>query len=548
MTIMSIYVIGHKNPDTDSIASACALAALRNQTNPINAYIPARCGNAGSQTRYIFDRVGVELPRLLKDVYPKVADIMEREVQSLRTDEPVMNVFHQIEDTGFQVLPVVDAEGRLEGVVGAPELMRTFIQEKVVKRPRYYFDARYIPEMIHGKALHEGERCLFRAAIMVGAMPVAESKGRIEQAGAEETILVVGNRKDVIEYAMAQNLPAIIITGLGEDEKPAVDFSAYKGWVFLSNLDSAETIRRVIMACPVENIMNRDFISLSPDDYVDTAQEISFESRHRMLPVLEDGRLTGIVTRSSILKKFRSKLVLVDHNEAAQAVDGVESADVLEIVDHHRLGAVKTNAPVSFYAKPVGSTCTLVYQLFVSAGIKPDKKIALIMMGGIISDTVMLKSPTVTEDDRIALHELERLSGQDATSYGLDIFSATDNLSARTPESIVTTDFKLYDEHGVAFGIGQVEVVTMGGAEEMYGPLLAELERQKGKNKLNWAMLLVTDIIMEESVLLCTSFEAAEKRISYRRIQDNLFALPGVLSRKKQLLPEILRIVEELAD
>ena len=547
MTMSNIYIIGHRNPDTDSIASAYAYAELKKLTDKDNSYTAARCGNANNQTKYIFQRADVNLPPLVKNVYPKVGDVMTRNVLSVNEQEPVLNLFHKMDEADLQFLPVTDSGGKLRGVVSSAELLHLFVQEDVDQRPKYLFQAESIPGVIKGKTLHKGGKASFTAALMIGAMSMERSSERIEFAGAAETLLVVGNRKDLIEYAVGRDIPAIIITGTKDESEIGVDFSAYRGWVFLSSLDSAETVRRVILATPTGTIMNSDAPVLTPDDYVETAQDLIVSSKHRSISIVEDEKLVGILTRTDLLKKYRHKLILVDHNEADQAVEGIETAEVLEIIDHHRLGAVKTTAPVTFYAKPVGSTCTLVYQLYRNYGIKPDKSVAMLLMGGIISDTVMLKSPTVTEDDRIALKELEALSGVDAAQYGLDIFSATDSLTARTPENIVMTDFKMYSEYGINMGIGQVEVVTLADLDEMSAPILDELEKQRRLNKLDWAMLLVTDIIMETSILLTTPFPLGEKLLSYAKLSDSAYSLPGILSRKKQLLPEILRIAEELS-
>ncbi|MDR0454135.1 MAG: putative manganese-dependent inorganic diphosphatase [Deferribacteraceae bacterium] len=542
----AIYIIGHKNPDTDSIASAYAYAALKQMLFPDNIYLPARCGNANNQTKYIFRRNGLPLPRLLKDVYPKVSDIMGTSVISVNENDPVLYVFQKMEENRIQELPVTDSELRVKGLVGAPELIHLFIQEAVDQRPRYLFHAAHIPGAINGYTIHNGVKEEFRAAIIIGAMPTGKAFERIDRVGAEEAALVVGNRRNIIEYAVSRNIPAIIITGTKHGERIEADFTNYKGWVFLSGLDSSETVRRVILSSPVSNVMNDKVSTVKADCYVEDAEDIIVNSRQRVLPVVDDKCLIGVVTRTKMLHRHKTKLILMDHNEPDQAVDGIESADVLEIVDHHRIGAVKTNAPITFYAKPVGSTCTLVYQLYRSAGKTPGKKIAMILMGGIISDTVMLKSPTVTDEDRDALSDLENISGVDAHSYGMDIFSATDSLNSSTPESIINTDFKKYTEKGVTFGIGQVEVLTTSDLPDAVQGLLKELDVQKNQNELDWAMLLITDIIKEESILICTGFEAAEKRFSYRRSAPHCFLLPGVLSRKKQLLPEILRIIEEL--
>ncbi|MDR2884597.1 MAG: putative manganese-dependent inorganic diphosphatase [Deferribacteraceae bacterium] len=541
-----IYIIGHKNPDTDSIASAYTYAALKQQLNPENRYIPARCGNVNNQTKYIFQRVNAPLPQLLKDVYPKTRDVMTENVITVKENDPVADVFHHVERSGIRVMPVVDDERRLKGMIGSPELLRLFIQEVLDQRPKYTFMADHIAEVIKGSVIHKGVESEFKAAIMVGAMPMEQTSERLESAGPEETLLVVGKRRDVIEFAISRNVPAIIITGKKPSEVTDIDFSRFKGWVYLSNLDSAETIRRVILASPTHSVMTTDVAPMTTEDYLEDAQIKVMQNELRALPVVEGETLVGIITRSNLVNKHKTKLILMDHNEPSQAVDGIENAEVLEIVDHHRLGAVKTAAPVTYYAKPVGSTCTLVYQLYTAAGKTPDKEIAMLLMGGILSDTVILKSPTTTDEDKKALTELSAIADVDFMEYGLDIFKATDNLSARTPENIVNTDFKAYSEFGVNVGVGQVEVVTLGDLDEVSPSLINELERQKTLQHLDWAMLLVTDIIKEESVLLCTPFEHAEKKLLYRELSPGCFFLPGILSRKKQLLPEILRILEEL--
>ncbi|MCD8491102.1 MAG: DHH family phosphoesterase [Geovibrio sp.] len=236
----------------------------------------------------------------------------------------------------------------------------------------------------------------------------------------------------------------------------------------------------------------------------------------------------------------------MDHNELSQAVDGAETALIHEIVDHHRLGTIKTKTPIHFFAKPVGSTCTLVYQQYIINGVEIDRETASILLSGILSDTVILKSPTTTEEDKRAVSALAELAGINYEEYGVEIFSATDSLKTRDPQSIINTDFKIYEEYGIKVGISQVEVVTLQEMDEVKNNLIQAISINTNEKGLDWGMLLVTDIIMERSILLTTGFEAAEKILAYNRTEDRCFDLPGVLSRKKQLLPEILRVLEEL--
>ncbi len=328
-----------------------------------------------------------------------------------------------------------------------------------------------------------------------------------------------------------------------------IDFTGYKGWVYLSDLDTAETLRNLQLSIPAKSFMKTDVPHLTEDDYLDAAGETLMSVDHKGLPVTNDGRLIGIFTRSDIIKKVQKELILVDHNELSQAVDGAETARITEIIDHHRLGGtIKTKTPIHFYAKPVGSTCTLVSQLYKINGLEPDPKTAAVLLSGILSDTVILKSPTTTKQDVEAVHELAGIAGLDFEKYGVEMFSSTDNLKSRTPEDIIGTDFKVFSEYGRTVGIGQVEVVNLEELDDVKQTLLEGLDKVKEEKGLIWSMLLVTDIIREESVLLSSGYQLGEKLLSYKQSGDRRFYLPGVLSRKKQLLPEVLRVLEELSE
>jgi manganese-dependent inorganic pyrophosphatase len=292
--------------------------------------------------------------------------------------------------------------------------------------------------------------------------------------------------------------------------------------------------------------MTADIPHLSEGDYLDAAGDALMGVDHKGLPVTDEDRLIGILTRSDILKKIQKQLILMDHNELSQAVDGADTAKILEIVDHHRLGTIKTKTPVHFFAKPVGSTCTLVYQLYRINGLEPDDKTAAILLSGILSDTVILKSPTTTKQDIEAVTELSGIAGVEYERYGVEMFSSTDSLKSRKSSDVVESDFKVFSEYGRKVGIGQVEVVNLEELEGVKQELNDAILKVRTSKGLDWSMLLVTDIIREESVLLTSGFEPAEKLLSYKQTGEKRFYLPGVLSRKKQLLPEILRVLEEL--
>jgi len=370
----------------------------------------------------------------------------------------------------------------------------------------------------------------------------------METFDTNKSILIAGKRRDIIEYAIQEELPAIMLTGIRGESDIDIDFTGYKGWVFISELDTAETMRNLLLSIPAKFFMTTDVPQIGETDYLDAAGDVLMSVDHKGLPVTDDGRLIGILTRSDIIKKVQKELILMDHNELSQAVDGAETGRITEIVDHHRLGTIKTKTPIHFFAKPVGSTCTLVFQLYRINGQEPDKETAAVLLSGILSDTVILKSPTTTKQDIEAVHELAGIAGLDYEKYGVEMFSSTDSLKSRKTDDIISTDFKVFSEYGKTFGIGQVEVVNLEELEGVKDELLQGLEKTKMSKGLDWSMLLVTDIIREESVLLTSGYAIAEKLISYKETGERRFYLPGVLSRKKQLLPEILRVLEDLTD
>jgi len=543
-----VIILGHKNPDSDSVCSAYAYANLKNEIDEEKRYTAGRCGNLNKQTRFIFEKLGLTPPKFISDVYPKVRDVMTHKVVAIDENDPIKGVIKNIEELKIRITPVISGGTKLEGVISILELAKFFTPKDEDGRPVYLFRGSNFEKSIKGYTYMRGENDEFEATFMVGAMPYERFKNRMETLKLKKAILVVGKRRDIIEYAIKNQLPAILLTGIEDDADIDIDFTGYKGWVYISELDTAETLRNLQLSIPAKSFMKTDVPHLTEDDYLDAAGDILMSVDHKGLPVTNEGRLIGIFTRSDIIKKVQKELILMDHNELSQAVDGAETAKISEIIDHHRLGTIKTKTPIHFYAKPVGSTCTLVTQLYKVSGLEPDPKTAAVLLSGILSDTVILKSPTTTKQDIEAVHELSGISGLDFEKYGIEMFSSTDNLKSRTPDDIIGTDFKVFSEYGRTIGIGQVEVVNLEELDGVKDDLLKGLNKVKEDKSLLWSMLLVTDIIREESVLLSSGYVPGEKLLSYKQSGDRRFYLPGVLSRKKQLLPEVLRVLEELSE
>ncbi|HOH46270.1 MAG TPA: DHH family phosphoesterase, partial [Candidatus Cloacimonadota bacterium] len=356
-------------------------------------------------------------------------------------------------------------------------------------------------------------------------------------------LLIVGNRLDILSYVLKRDFPILILTGMQDEDCSALDLEGFKGWIYISEADTAETIRLLRISIPALAIANRDLPVLGPKVPLKQIKKVLLNLNHHGIAVVENQKLLGLITGSMLIDPPRHRVIMVDHNEVSQSVEGIDLADIVEIIDHHRLNTIRSNQPIYVYADPLGSSCTLVYKLFRSAGVIPPKEIAALLLSGILSDTVILRSPTTTEEDISAARALGALAGLEPDEWGKKIFQNAASLSALDPDLAVGMDFKVYSEEDCRLGIAQIEVVTLRDLAEVKAAFLEALERMKAKQSLDWAMLLITDIIEQESILLSTPYALAEEMI-YKRLDSQTFLLPGILSRKKQLLPEILYVLK----
>ncbi len=538
-----ILVIGHKNPDADSVCSAYCYAYLKNKLDKSNNYIPARCGTLNKQTKYIFDRFNIIPPAFFSDVYPRVNDVMTKDVFYVRENDPFWLVLKSINNMKIRLIPVVDAENKLKGVISVPEIASFFARLDTDFKPKYLLRAENFSKVIPGYFLNNAAEEEFNAFFLVGAMPLDKFKEKLDDFDPKEIVLIAGNREDILNYAKQKGVLAIVLTGV--DNSNSVKIEGFDGWVYVSTKDTAETLRLLALSIPAKYVMDSS-PTAKDGDYLRDISSILKSDYHRGLPVIDEGsRLRGIVTRSDLIKRHKRNIILIDHNELAQAIDGVEETNIIEIVDHHRLGSIRSNYPINVYAKPVGSSCTLVYQLFKFNNIEIDSNIASVLLAGLLSDTVILESPTTTNEDREAADELSRISSLDIKKFGNDIFSVTQKLSERTINEIIESDFKVYKEFDVYFGIGQVEVTNLEEVNQLEDKLIEGLLDKQIKNSLNWVMLMVTDILNHNSLLISVSSQNLENKLGFNKISKHTFHLPNIISRKKQLLPEILRALEE---
>ena len=533
-----VFITGHRNPDLDSLCAATAYARLKSLTDPDNEYIPIHCSPVSDSVRRQMEVMELEVPVYKKDVKPKVRDIMRVPATHTQADQPIFDLVRTYYSTDRpSVVPIYEGED-FKGLLSIDDITGWFLKDNKEEVPFYSFSRDNILKVIPGKLIHEGASEQIHGPLLVGAA----SADFFDEFLSEypKCIIIMGYRKDLLEIALKRNVVSIILTAVTEE--PDICFGDYEGSVFMTDLGTAETIRRVRMAESISTMMVQGTTTIEADDLFVDAKAIFASSNVRGIAVMEKGEFAGFITRRCLLEVPRYKVIMVDHNEPAQSIEGIETADVVEIIDHHRLDAVSTNTPIFIDAEPLGSTCTIVYQQFIRHGIMPDQYIARVLLTGIIADTLILRSPTTTAWDIQTVEMLARLAKvQSIEEFGEKLFSITDNLAIQDPTESILSDFKKYESGGVHMGIGQCEVTTLANVGDYQERYIQALEDIRAKEGLDWTMLMVTDVLRENSVLLVSDYRA-NRDLPYSVKSKQVYSMPGVMSRKKQLLPTLISI------
>ena len=528
----------------DCVCAAYCYAALKQKVDPDTEYLPIRSGPLSPQIRDAFHLADVAVPEHYDTIAPTVGLVAKPTPATLKPEEPVLEALRQVEKQTISAIPVLEQGKEFLGVVGINEITSYVLAQNRTERPVYSFRVDNFARVLPGKLIKEGQTRTFDAPVMSGAMPHERAIELID--AVTPPLLVVGNRREILAHAVRAQLPAIVITGLRDGEAIDVDVSDFHGSVYQSTTDTAETIRLLRLSSPVRTIMDSEVPRLEAQVPFDRAKNDLLSSKYRGLPVFEGNRFVGMVSRRSFIERPRRKLIMVDHNEVPQAVPGADEAEILEIVDHHRLAPPSTTQPIEVTTRVVGSTCTLIYEEFANRGLGLDRDVAILLLSGIVSDTVNLQSPTTTESDRRAVHRLETITGMSASEHAKRLFAQLKALEEREPQEIILSDFKQYTHSGVSFGIGQVEVTTLSDSETYRPRLISALDAIGREKGLAWTMIMVTDVMKHNSTLLTSDNKDAESSLPFAKIADHAYDMPGILSRKKQLLPEVMRLLGEL--
>lgn len=548
------YIIGHKNPDTDSICSALAYAAfkeLRGETG----YVAARCGNSNARIDTILERFHTPLPLYLSDVSPRVHDVMALDVHTVPESATCAEALDIIDRYAHRLVPVLDGSGKLAGTVTSAQLAHAFIphvsQPKLMRQVTTDLDS--IARTLRARSIHLGsEPCrVEQLFVRIGAMEIGSfwQLSQAEGIPANQSIIVVGNRRDIQQKSIELGVRLLVISGnLPIDDDIIAAARTRDVSILISPYDTATTAWLIRTAGRLSPLIDRKFTPINADSrLVDIRKKIGASNAPAFMVLGDDGTVRGILSKSDLLKPVPTRLVLVDHNELTQAVSGAEEVTIAEIIDHHRLGPMATQQPILFINEPVGSTCTIIADMFRRHGFKPTPDLAGLMMSGLISDTLLLQSPTSTPKDAEILAWLETHADIKGKALADLIFSSGSVILANPPAKVVRSDFKIYNEEGIRFSVSQVEELGFDNFWKHARDIASALGSLRTDEKLAFAALLVTDIYTQNSLMLVKGDADFIRRISYAHVEkDEIFDLPGVVSRKKQLIPYLTGLLKEM--
>ena len=539
-----VYVLGHKNPDTDSICSAIAYAELKRKLG-MNA-IPGRLGEPNQETKFVLEYFDVQMPDLIETVKKQVSDLNMDAIHSLSPEIPIKKTWNIMNKTNLKSLPVVDENEKLIGIVTLSDITKKYMDAvdqniiAVSKTP-----LQNIAETLEAKIVSgEQKDYCTTGKIHVLATEPTQLANFIEKGD----IVIAGNRQDSVSTAIELGANCVILTCCNEVEGGIIQKAKQNSCILMiTMMDTFTTARLINQSIPISYVMTTEnIIKFDWDDFVDEVKEVMLSTRYRSYPVVDScNKVMGFVSRYHVISQHKKKVILVDHNEKSQTVQGIEEAEILEIIDHHRLGDIQTGNPIFFKNEPVGSTATLIANMYFDVGITPSKKMAGIMCSAILSDTLKFKSPTCTYLDKVTAEKLADLVGLEIESYAMQMFKEGSTLKGKTPEEILNTDFKEFVFNKNRIGIGQVYTIDIESAKEIRESTLAYMSTICKDKNYDLILLLITDILNQGSELL---FVGHHKDIIGKAFEvqtnENSVYLPGVVSRKKQVIPNVMNALE----
>ena len=549
MSESEILVIGHRNPDTDAICSAIGYAEFKRRTGFPQA-VAARCGDTNERIDFVLRSFGVPAPRFVPDVAPKIRDVMQGNVVSVNSETTVVEALSVMDAKGIRVLPILSSKGVCEGLVSVFKMSKFFCPTT-----DRIFDSRRVLASVSNiiRTLEAQSVLSFRPEVeedlilMVGAMTAESFAKRLPKYPPEKLVVIVGDRWEIQREAIRGRVRVVIVTGGLPIEESIVDEARKNGVTLLiSPHDTATTAMLVRSAISVKHMMHEHFLTFRADESLLDVQGVAAASNFQAFPVLDDkGKTIGILSKSDFLKKVDRQIILVDHNELSQAVQGAAQAEIIEIIDHHRIGSFTTSQPILFRNEPVGSTSTIVADCFFRSRVEMPREIAGLLLAGLVSDTLNLTSPTTTERDAEVLRRLEEIAGVEADKFTEKLFASGSVLISLPAGKAVVADCKEFQEQGKSFSVAQIEELGFDQFWKRKNEVITALEDHRRSKNYYFSALLVTDVVRNTSLLLVTGAQAFLKQIDYPSVEQGIFELEGVVSRKKQLLPYLTHCLQK---
>ena len=536
-----VYVVGHKNPDTDSICSAIAYAALKQQiaAEDENNYFPMRAGMLNEETQYVLQRFGVEEPRLLGDVHLRVQDVDVNRMPGIDGHTSIKDAWAIMKERNVYTIAVTNEE-KLEGVITPSDIATSYMD---VYDSHILADARTqysnICKTLNGEVLTGNPHAYF----IKGKVAVAASNPELMESYIEQDDLVIlGNRYESQLCAIELDASCLVVCQGAQVSRTILKMAEARNIVVISTPHDTFTVARLInQSIPVKHFMEEENLTIfNTKDYVENIKDVMAKKRARDFPVLDkQGNFYGFISSRRLMDARKRRVILVDHNEKTQAVDGIDEADILEIIDHHRLGTMETVSPVYFRNQPVGCTATIIYDMYKENGIVPNKTNASLLCAAIISDTLLFRSPTCTWLDRAAAEDLAKIADIDMEDLAQNMFQAGSNLRGKTAKEICFQDFKYFTVGDVKFGVGQVNSMNVEELHEIKEQVLPYLENAANSQRLDMVFFMLTNIVEESTELLCYGKGAKEQVMEAFDLPEDTedIHLTGVVSRKKQLIP-----------
>lgn len=549
----TVCIVGHKNPDTDSICSAIAYAYLKNQDESSDRYnyVPVRAGQVSAETQYVLKRFGVEAPIFVENIGTRVKDMEIRRVEGVRSNISLKKAWTLMKTQNVFTLPITTEQNQLKGLITVNDIAKSYMEEynsaivSIAKTPYRNILETLDAEMIIG----DPDSYFDKGKVVIAAANPDVMEDYIE----EHDMVILGNRYESQLCAIEMSAGCIVVC-LGAKVSRTIRRLAQEKncTIIVTPLDTYAVARLINQSMPVEFFMKKDnLMTFRLTDYTESLREIMSKKRYRDFPILDRrGRYIGMISRRNLLGVRKRALILVDHNEVSQAVDNVLDAEILEVIDHHRLGSLETVAPVYFRNQPVGCTGTIIYQIYNEKNVEIPADIAGLLCSAIISDTLMFRSPTCTWLDIQAAQALAAKAGIECQSYAREMFAAGSDLKTKSPEQIVYQDFKKFEFGDWDIGIGQVTSMSATELQEIRDRLIPYLDKlfQERSTKLDMLFFMLTDIINESSEMLCYGKEAGAlvEEAYHRSVSDKVTRLPGVVSRKKQLVPAFMEAINRM--